>query len=399
MSSEDQEQSLAPELRTTTTEPEQRMEWNINHNTLPPSANRAFVESIQNCGTLAEYEWLMTTKEQEFAELYCSAAELRGASWVMECLNDGGLLNPYLECFSTNFMWIPEGKPHYVSIWEGWETHGCTNELMRRSHEEWQECKFSLTYTEENCLRYGGEWDARMPYKLQCSANAGIVARRGALGLPSSPNVEDSISSLRDAVEEIGRTNITPQPSYFTSETLCVAAGFSWSRGNCVNSSRGSVGSAERIDVTTDPSDYMSEGLCVAAGFLWSRGNCVNSSRGSVGSAERTNIIRQPSDFTSETLCVAAGFLWSRGNCVYPSRGSVGSAERTNIIRQPSDFTSETLCVAAGFLWSRGNCVYPSRGSIGSAERVDVTPDPSDYTTEGLCVASGFVWRSGRCSW
>ena len=103
------------------------------------------------------------------------------------------------------------------------------------------------------------------------------------------------------AVGEIERTNITRQPSDFTSETLCTAAGFTWSSGACTSPAASPGPPSPPVDPGPGAAltAYTVEAHCTAQKHVWSSGACT---------ANPTK-----SAYTVEANCTIGGGTWTTG--------------------------------------------------------------------------------------
>ena len=103
------------------------------------------------------------------------------------------------------------------------------------------------------------------------------------------------------AVGEIERTNITRQPSDFTSETLCTAAGFTWSSGACTSPGAPPGPPSPPVDPGAGAAltAYTVEAHCTAQQHVWSSNACT---------ANPTK-----SAYTVESNCNIGGGTWDAG--------------------------------------------------------------------------------------
>ena len=69
------------------------------------------------------------------------------------------------------------------------------------------------------------------------------------------------------AVSEIERTNITTQPSNYSSQTLCEAAGFKWVNAGCQASEASDPGAGGTLDA------FQTEGHCEGHKHIWTPGS------------------------------------------------------------------------------------------------------------------------------
>ena len=98
------------------------------------------------------------------------------------------------------------------------------------------------------------------------------------------------------AVSEIERTNITSQPSNYSSETLCQAAGFKWVNSGCQASDAQDPGAGGALTA------FQTQAHCQAQNHVWTPG-----SPGSPGSCTANP---SKSAYTAESPCRIGGGTW-----------------------------------------------------------------------------------------
>ncbi len=109
------------------------------------------------------------------------------------------------------------------------------------------------------------------------------------------------VSRGNQAVSEIERTNITTQPSNYSSQTLCEAAGFKWVNAGCQASEASDPGAGGAFNL------FQTRAHCEGHNHVWTPG-----SGGSGGTCAANS---DKTAYQSEAACTRGGGTWAASAC------------------------------------------------------------------------------------